>query len=120
MKRDMDLIRKILLAIEESPEPELPSQPLIQGSSNKQVNEHLRLLMEAGYIDALTSRGDDMIAFDWIRLLWPGHEFLAAARDDTIWNKAKTKLGGGFSTVTLAILENLLVALTRAQLGLGP
>ena len=114
----MELVRKILLAIEASPEPELPSQPVIKGWSDKQVNYHLQLLQEAGYIDAITSRGDNMIDFDLIRLLWPGYDFLDAARDETVWNKAKETVGSKIASVSLDVLKDVLAAVARQMLGL--
>jgi Hypothetical protein (DUF2513) len=118
LKRDMDLVRKILLAIEAHPDERLLTEPLISGSSAKVVNYHLRLLYEAGFVEAVTWKGGNKIDFGAIGLTWRGHEFLDTARDETIWQKAKTKLGGALNTVSLAVLQDVLVSLVKNAAGL--
>ena len=89
MKRDMDLIREILQAIEARPDEGDVLQ--ISGRTPKEVNYHIALLKDAGFVEA-TVDGDlsDAFSFAYVsRLTWQGHEFLDAARDDTIWHKAK-------------------------------
>ena len=50
MKRDMDLVREILLAIESFPFDGDAHEILIQGRSQDEVAYHLKLLCEAGLI----------------------------------------------------------------------
>lgn len=92
MKRDMDLARSIMLALEESPGPNLVDiymEAYVQGHTPEEISYHVMLLHEAGLIKAL-----DMSSFgqyDWSpeRLTWEGHEFLESSRDEGIWKKAK-------------------------------
>jgi hypothetical protein len=51
------------------------------------------------------------------RLTWEGHEFLAAARDESIWKKAKAKVTAAAGDVPIAILKELLMQTLRSQLG---
>ena len=57
MKRDMDLIRQILLKVEEdsNPTPNMPNLDLltIPNCNWYEVSEHIRLLVEADYLDAM-------------------------------------------------------------------
>lgn len=49
------------------------------------------------------------------RLTMQGHDFLEAARNDTVWNKAKhaaTKVGG----VSIDVFKDLLLVLLKAEL----
>jgi hypothetical protein len=91
MKRDMDLIRAILQRVE-SDESITPAQPLeIPEHTPEQVNYHIALLKDAGFIEAAID-GDlsGAVTSAFIdRLTWQGHEFLDASRDDAIWRKAK-------------------------------
>ena len=57
MKRDMDLIRKILLRIEESPDFSFISPFDIEGYETEQISYHIELLDEAGLIKAKEGRG---------------------------------------------------------------
>jgi hypothetical protein len=91
MKRDMDLIRTILQRVE-SDESARPKQPLeIPEHTPEEINYHIALLNDAGFVDAtIRGSGQSSVSLAAIqRLTWHGHEFLDAARDDTIWRKAK-------------------------------
>src|SRR5215210_7825390 len=111
MKRDMDLIRKILLATEEI--PFLGSGPVfepeIEGYSLEEISYHVKLLHEAGYVQAFG--GDTYWAVN--SLTWQGHEFLEASKDDTRWNKAKSIMkdkGGG---MVFDVFKQLLITLMK-------
>lgn len=89
MKRDMELIRKILLKMEEAPDPnEIPTLTL-EGYSEGQIHFHLKLLSEAGLIHAIDASSKDGIQFMPLSLTWEGYEFLEAVRDDGRWQKVK-------------------------------
>lgn len=51
MKRDLDLVRKILLALEEKPGPEAVDTLDIEGYDDLTVKYHLLLLAQAKLID---------------------------------------------------------------------
>jgi hypothetical protein len=103
MKREMELVRLLLLQCEgASPPPELTNY------SQQEVFYHLVLMKEAGLIDAYFIEGNDVLPVGVrnIRLTWAGHDFLDAARNDTIWNKAKDKfLKPGISWTFSILLE---------------
>jgi hypothetical protein len=84
MKRDMELIRYILLQKE-------AEQPII--GEHAEVVYHIALLKEAGFVDAVTRNDQYGIPSDAkiLNLTWAGHDFLDAARDDKIWHLAKEK-----------------------------
>lgn len=87
MKRDIGLIKTILLELEKRQESK-PSKIKIDGYKDKIVDEHLILLNEAGYIDG-TDKTYGSDRFHPSRLTWEGHEFLDAIRDKTRWEKIK-------------------------------
>ena len=119
MQRDMDLVRQILLKIDEYPEERLPSQPLVSGWHDKQVNYHLKLLREAGLIEAIVFEGSGQQSFANISMTWSGHEFLDLAREESRWEKAKARLGGALNSTTLAVLQEVLVSLAKSAAGLS-
>lgn len=85
--------------------------------SNTVVSEHVRPLDEAGLIDAKNHSGYAHDSYRWmpLRLTWSGHDFLAAARSDDIWAKAKgrlEKIGGA----SLTVLFQLLVQIAKQEL----
>ena len=88
MRRDMDLIRAILLEIEKMPFPNRGQNVHVSGYSPEDLCYNALLANEAGLIDAKFS--NNATAFIAIRLTYAGHEFLDAARSETLWAKART------------------------------
>ena len=113
MKRDMDLIRLLLLDIEGDEKPDLSQ------FSKEQLNYHKVLLIEAGLVEGRVSYGDDSIsAVKIMRLTWQGHEFLSVARNNSVWNKAKEMISKANLTMTIPIVTELLTTIVKEQLGL--
>lgn len=111
MRRDLDLIRLIMLEIEKAPIGER-TIPEIEGYSASAIAYHTKLLKQAGLIEAFSTPADDHQ--DWIptSITWDGHEFLDLARDDPKWKKAKQiiQTAGSFSfPIVLDILKNLFL-----------
>lgn len=120
MKRDMDLVRKILLAMEEHEHGFAPRQIDIEGYSGEQIAYHAYLMDEAGLIKAAntTHMGSSSPEGMPGEMTWEGHEFLDAARSDTIWNKAKQKIKETGGSVTISTLTALLKKLAADALGI--
>ena len=83
MKRCIELIRKILIMIEED---ELSSASAIDSYSQNEVLYHIVLLYEAGFIECVFKKTDQEGIVDAYvkRLTWDGHEFLDNARNDNV------------------------------------
>ena len=115
MKRDMDLIRAMFMSIEAdehgfAPKIEIPNY------TQEEIGYHAILLGEAGLavVSELTAFGAPSPVGKVTRLTWAGHEFLDAARDKTIWNQAKDKIG----SATIQVWMTVLSALALKKLGL--
>lgn len=92
MQRNWELIRKILLKLEEQPEALGCLDSDIKGYPPETVAYHYHILHQAGLIraqDASTCQGFDMYAQS---LTWAGHEFLDNIRNDTVWNTIKRSI----------------------------
>lgn len=113
MKRDMDIIRMLLIQQEtgEAP-PELATYP------EDLVVYNVALMKDAGLIEAAIAEGGDgsPIGAAIIRMTWAGHDFLDAARDDTVWRKAKENLLKPGVSWTFELLKETLKALAKQQL----
>ncbi|MHB8410333.1 MAG: DUF2513 domain-containing protein [Candidatus Acidiferrales bacterium] len=116
MTRDMDLIREVLLEVEKSP-PLKGCKVEIPGRSQEELCEHARLAQEAGFIKAKFLPGS--ADFYVLRLTYEGHEFLDAARNDTLWTKAKEIAIEKTGTLTLEGLKIALASLIKHMLGGG-
>lgn len=115
MKRDMDLVRKIMFKLEELPSYDLGAVELeIEGHSPNEVSYHVMLLDEAGLLEA-----QDFSTFsgpDWRpkRLTWTGHEFIEASRDQGRWEKAKNIMKEKSGGITFDVLNTLLIQLMKS------
>lgn len=121
MRRDMDLARRILLAIESSDEDPRGWVELdfVDKYPKNLVSYHVVLLADAGLIEAqdLMSMGDD--GYRWMpkRLTSAGHDFLDAAREEETWNDGKRLLQTA-GVASLTLLKEVLIHLARQKLGL--
>ena len=87
MKRDMDLVRHILIKTEEAPEP-IEAQSLVRGKWDEElVSYHIDMMQSHGLVDASVSRDYDGSYVDCVvdGLTWDGCDYLDAIRDDSIW-----------------------------------
>jgi hypothetical protein len=123
MKRDMDLIRAILLSVEEHEDGRAPRDLTVDGYSAEQIGYHNYLIGDAGLAKTadVTTRGSSGPMALVIHLTWAGHEFLDAARDDTVWSKTKARLGAAGKAVLgvpISVLTAVLIDETKRRLGL--
>lgn len=113
MKRDLDLIREILLAVEDFPDcvdrRSIKNLPISEKHDESLLQYHLLLLREAGLIDAWELKSQASIPdIRPIRLTWAGHEFLDAARDKNRWQEAR-KVAQSVGGMTLSGVKDILV-----------
>lgn len=111
MKRDMDLIRRIALALVELPHGELLQQ--LPDVPEDVFIRHVAWMEEAGLVRAKVAEGmggsDTGYAFVF-RLTWAGCEFADAVASDTLWAKAKTNVLKPGISFTFDVLKDWLKA----------
>ena len=125
MKRDMDLVRRILLAIEAEPaDPDAESEDPATGidADEFRVSEHVRLVIEAGLVEGhvLSSIGGEAAPSHLQRLTWAGHDYLDAVRSDSVWRKVKESAAKHGLELTLDLAKALAIHYARDLLGLPP
>jgi hypothetical protein len=110
MKRDMDLVRKILFAVEEADGQADLTPLLAQGITERQLSGHSALIYKAGLAEGICNEeGLDGDCFCILNnLTWAGHDFIEAARNDTLWNKAKAQIAATGSALTIDALKAAL------------
>jgi hypothetical protein len=114
MQRNMDLVRTILMRIEDSPSGWATHPFGIAGFTPEQVGYHAHIMMEEGLIEgvdttSMHSNGPEAMPR---ALTWKGHEFLDLARDQKRWNQAKaliSKVGSAPLSVWMKVLSDLVV-----------
>ncbi|WP_285339582.1 DUF2513 domain-containing protein [Vibrio parahaemolyticus] len=84
MKRDMSLIRDILLSIEKN-DKVLP----VEGFSSEIIESHVKLLIEALLVERHSFGVGSFVTVT--RLTWNGHEFLDSIREEQVWDTIKNE-----------------------------
>ncbi|MGB3494556.1 MAG: DUF2513 domain-containing protein [Elainellaceae cyanobacterium] len=126
MKRNPEIVRAILLQVEALPIGHSLASIKWDGDEDEDViAEHVRLLKEANYIDAriiegMSSRGVKQVkVYSINRLLNDGHDFLANAKNESVWKQARTLIQEKGGDVSLAVLKALLAKVAMQQFGLS-
>jgi hypothetical protein len=120
MKRDMGLIRKMVLAMEDAPGGYAPEFSL-DGYTPEQIGYHAHLMIQAGLAEGsdithTQSQGPEAMLTS---LTWAGHEFADASRDEGRWKKAMGVVKEKAGSVTIGVLTQLLTGLMKNTLGLA-
>ncbi len=119
MKRDMDLVREILIAIEEE---NLALNGL--GYDRDQIYLHVELMKEHGLVKAEIVPDSDGVEHRILNcsvegLTWKGHDFLDKARNKSIWEQAKKKCLEGTGGLAIELLSACLTDVAKRHLGIG-
>lgn len=93
MKRDWELVRKILLTLEKQPEAvAVLRADEVKGFPPQMVAYHFKIMAQAGLIEV-----SDHSAYDGLNVIahgltWQGHEFLRKVGNDDVWLNIKSAL----------------------------
>lgn len=105
MQRDMDLVRKVVLAAESG-----PPFPPIEGYTDDAVKYHKMLAIEAGLL-AGQSRKDHTrpteipTAVLITDVTWAGHDFIQAIREETNWRKVKAYVADSGKQLSIEMVK---------------
>ena len=113
MKRDLELVRRILLHLEEGEASPSGFGAFVEdGYGLPAIHYHIRLLHDAGLIEA-----DEIVPGQWWpeRMTWSGHEFLDAARNEDLWRDTKKKVEKSTGTAPFLVFHELLLNGLRAR-----
>ena len=115
MKRDMNLVRQVLLEVEKQPFTGSWIDLDIEGYTPETVTYHVMILYEAGLIEAMDLSTFGGSVWKPTSLTWEGHEFLEAARDSSRWKKATSTLLEKTGGIAIDVLKQLLLKLMTEQ-----
>ncbi len=113
MKRDMELVRDLLSAIESDPRlngavtlhPEIGDLG-VTAENYEAVAFHLDMMIEVGLVEGKATMQMPMVR----KLTWKGYDFIEATRNPEIWSRTKAaaqKVGG--------VGLDLLVQIAKAE-----
>lgn len=125
MRRDLDIVRGLLLAAEKA-DTELDAFAACDDSIEPNVIAfHVELMREYGLVDAEIVRdgfqGVTMSA-TITRITWKGYDYLDAIRSQKVWRKAKDAISKAVGDTSLSVVketcEMLALAMVKTQLSL--
>ncbi len=116
MKRDMELIRKILIEIHNK-QSRKPEPLVIEGADENAVAQHVELLAEAKLIKA--EHEDRLGKYLWNMhvsdMTWEGHDLFAVMSNDSVWKTLKSKFSAEqLATLPLQVLKTVGLSLLEA------
>jgi hypothetical protein len=113
MKRDLDLVREVLLQLEAQ-----DHVGEIAGRTPQEVAYHVSLLEGAGLVtqELYTNMYLNDSLLDGIRITWSGHEFLDASRSKPTWEKAKQIVIQKTGVLSFELVKTVLVQLAKQAL----
>ncbi|MFJ9462138.1 DUF2513 domain-containing protein [Viridibacillus arvi] len=119
MKRDMELVRELLILIEENTNP---GELIIPGNMDRiTVAGHLKIMDQAGLVENHTRWASDEPFWINAGLTWEGHDYLDAIRNDTVWNNVKEKTkekGFQLAELSFGVLKEYAKSEMKNLLGL--
>ncbi|HEV2512451.1 DUF2513 domain-containing protein [Bosea sp. (in: a-proteobacteria)] len=123
MKRNMDLVREILLSFENVEAARVSKKSIVvDGYKKEEIDFHIELLVEAGLLNhhiakpETTSGRPFLMRFDMgIRPTMIGYDFADSVRDPEVWSKTKkgAERAGGF---TIDLLKDLAKGLIKKKI----
>ncbi len=120
MRRDMDLVREILMQLADAEGPLDSSAFTGEGRSRDLVGYHIQIMAEGGLISAtvVASSSSPYALAQADRLTWAGNEFLDSVRSPAVWSRVKmaaAKAAGGASAADLQSLAAQAVQSLASQ-----
>ena len=115
MKRDMELIRKILFQLETDER----CRVVVDGYDDQTIAYHERMLIEAGFLSGKATNTSAGVHTSISHITWLGHDFIDAARDPDRWDQAKEIVKDKGGSVTFDVLKQLLTSIMKKTMGLG-
>lgn len=110
MKRDFELIRKLLMFFEGKQSSEHIEVPPIDGYDALTIKYHLVLLHDAGLLrcePVRSSTSDRVIYVIPFDLTWDGHEFLDKVRNETVWRRIRDVIASKGGSVAFSVVNQL-------------
>ena len=119
MKRDMDLVLKILRSVEDREDAgDVVPVEVEGGYTDEQIGFHVKLLVDAGRLEGEDRGGDGDPGYScyYPRCLTnEGYDFLGVAnknaKDDKHWNKFKAVIAEHGLSVSVDVLKKLLLSM---------
>jgi hypothetical protein len=109
MKRDMELVRRILVEIQSRKDLRQMSVA-IDGVDKVILKGHIEMLFEAGMIRGSMVNSEVFVS----DLSWSGHDFVMVMEDKSVWNKiTQSFTTAELARIPLSVLRDVGIALLK-------
>ncbi|MBB4634563.1 DUF2513 domain-containing protein [Longimicrobium terrae] len=122
MRRDLDLIRNLMVQMEAHPGTELRDFTAVppDGVSQEVLDAHLRLIIESELVTGKPlETNSGLYGVFLFRITSKGHDFLELARNDTNWSRAVKELKTKALPATVGLVMDLLKKSALNAIGLS-
>jgi predicted ArsR family transcriptional regulator len=123
MKLNVELVRQILLRVEETPANQAAGHIELPDAEEDEVLEHIELLEEQGLLRAKIQRagsGTKRVFSAYVERLTPeGHEFLSNAKNEEVWNRTQALVKEKGGSVSFSVFSAVLSQVALRLFGLG-
>lgn len=125
MRRDLDLVRDILITVEGADQPVDDTVLCRDGRTLAEVAFHVELLRERGLANG-SVRYDGLAGFpvsvEVSGLTWEGYDYLDAIRSNKVWKKAKDAIADSVGDTSLSVVKQactmVATGMIKAHLGM--
>lgn len=107
MKRDLDLVRCILISVEKADGPIGDAMLAKCCEDISRLAFHIELMQAHGLLTASVKRDayGDPLSLEVGGLTWEGYDYLDAIRSPQVWNKAKDAISKAVGDTSLSIVK---------------
>lgn len=118
MRRDMDLVRRVLMECADSDRP-LDAHALADAAHPFEVVAyHVDIMTQAGLVESVIKRdwGGAYVVAEVGPLTWAGCDFIDAVRSEEVWSRVKLAIGKTVGTVAFDTAKALAVRVASERL----
>lgn len=118
MKRDMDLVRDILLMVEKADRALTSDDMHKLKQSDSLIDYHVELLTQHKFLDAEITHdwNNDIVGLNIAGLTWEGQDFLEGMRNPTLWEKVKSTLKESGTSASFEVIKFACVEVAKASI----
>lgn len=111
MKRNMDLVRSILLETEKADSSYDAGRLVCEAYSIDEIYYHVELMQAHGLIDAVIQKdwNGSVVLCRIEALTWDGCDYLDAIRDNGIWARTKKAVAETVGSTTMSAIKEIAV-----------
>lgn len=115
MRRDMDLVRSILLQAEAADGPLDMGDMDPCGHTEEEAAYHVELMAQRGLVSATVRRayGGALMLCRIDSLTWEGQDMLDAMRSERVWSRARRAIAESVGTATFDVVKGVCSAIAQ-------